>query len=76
MSRPYRKCSKCAGRGYNYGYGHKRTIQLTCDACKGEGYRVFKGYVWIPCSGEAHTNAHIDNCMQCAPRWGKVAVRA
>lgn len=22
------------------------------------------------CEGEAHSNAHIDNCMQCAPHWG------
>ncbi len=25
-----------------------------------------------PCDGEAHRNAHIDNCMRCAPRWGFV----
>lgn len=25
-----------------------------------------------PCEGEAHSNAHIDNCMRCAPRWGFV----
>jgi len=22
------------------------------------------------CEGEAHSNAFIDNCMVCAPRWG------
>jgi hypothetical protein len=22
------------------------------------------------CTGEAHGNPHIDNCGQCAPRWG------
>lgn len=22
------------------------------------------------CTGEAHSNAHIDNCGCCAPRWG------
>jgi len=22
------------------------------------------------CDGEAHGNPHIDNCGQCAPRWG------
>ena len=22
------------------------------------------------CTGEAHTNAFIDNCGMCAPRWG------
>lgn len=31
------------------------------------------------CTGEAHTNAHIDHCGCCAPRWGwcgpKVTVR-
>ncbi len=24
------------------------------------------------CNGEAHSNAFIDNCMVCAPRWGFV----
>lgn len=24
------------------------------------------------CTGEAHSSAHIDNCMACAPRWGWV----
>lgn len=24
------------------------------------------------CSGEAHSNAYIDNCSLCAPRWGWV----
>jgi len=24
------------------------------------------------CTGAAHSNAHIDNCMECAPRWGIV----
>jgi hypothetical protein len=23
-----------------------------------------------PCTGEAHSNPFIDNCMCCAPRWG------
>lgn len=23
-----------------------------------------------PCNGEAHRNPFIDNCSQCAPRWG------
>jgi hypothetical protein len=31
------------------------------------------------CQGEAHSNAHIDHCLSCAPRWGyvgrKVVVR-
>ena len=26
----------------------------------------------VPCTGEAHSNAFIDNCMICAPRWGLV----
>lgn len=25
-----------------------------------------------PCSGAAHSNAHIDQCSVCAPRWGFV----
>jgi hypothetical protein len=27
------------------------------------------------CTGEAHSNAFIDNCMMCAPRWGKLVNR-
>jgi len=23
-----------------------------------------------PCTGEAHSNPHIDNCSVCMPRWG------
>jgi hypothetical protein len=26
----------------------------------------------VPCTGEAHSNPHIDNCRSCAPRWGWV----
>lgn len=26
----------------------------------------------VPCTGEAHSNPHIDNCMLCAPRWGQM----
>lgn len=26
----------------------------------------------VDCPGEAHSNAFIDNCSICAPRWGKV----
>lgn len=27
------------------------------------------------CTGEAHTNAFIDNCHRCAPRWGFVGAK-
>lgn len=27
------------------------------------------------CTGEAHSNAFIDNCMVCAPRWGFVGAK-
>ena len=27
------------------------------------------------CGGEAHSNAFIDNCMRCAPRWGFVGAK-
>jgi len=32
------------------------------------------GFKLVQCDGEAHDNPHIDNCMQCAPRWGWVMV--
>jgi len=28
----------------------------------------------VPCDGAAHSNAYIDNCGTCAPRWGFVCV--
>jgi hypothetical protein len=33
-----------------------------------------RGYRLVPCTGEAHGNPFIDNCGQCAPRWGWVEV--
>lgn len=30
------------------------------------------GYRLIACDGAAHSNPHIDNCGECAPRWGAV----
>lgn len=26
----------------------------------------------VPCDGEAHSNAYIDSCHRCAPRWAWV----
>lgn len=28
----------------------------------------------VPCTGEAHSNPHIDNCMVCAPLWAEVVI--
>ena len=28
----------------------------------------------IKCGGEAHENPYIDNCMCCAPFWGKIVM--
>lgn len=37
---------------------------------------VKRGYVLIPCKGEAHTNGHVDNCQLCLDGpWGWVAVK-
>jgi hypothetical protein len=33
-----------------------------------------KGFRLVPCDGAAHSNAHVDNCGRCAPRWGWVEV--
>ena len=38
-----------------------------------EGARLI-GMHFVPCTGAAHSNPHIDNCMCCAPRWGQVLV--
>ena len=29
---------------------------------------------WQRCTGEAHSNPYIDNCMVCAPYWGQYPV--
>jgi hypothetical protein len=46
----------------------ERIYNRTQRACR-DGYKL------IPCTGPAHSNAHIDNCMDCAPRWGWVMVK-
>jgi len=28
----------------------------------------------VDCPGEAHSNPYVDNCLRCAPRWGKVEI--
>ena len=33
------------------------------------------GFRLVPCDGAAHSNAHIDNCGLCAPRWGWVEIQ-
>jgi hypothetical protein len=33
-------------------------------------------YRIVTCDGEAHSNPHIDNCMSCAPLWGRRVERA
>lgn len=35
-----------------------------------QGHFVRDGYHVEPCTGEAHSNAFIDHCGCCAPRWG------
>ncbi len=27
---------------------------------------------WAACAGEAHRNAHVDDCRSCAPFWGRI----
>lgn len=36
---------------------------------------VRNGYRAVVCTGEAHSNAHIDHCMRCVPLWGVMAVK-
>jgi hypothetical protein len=36
--------------------------------------KLKKGYHLIACPGAAHSNAFIDNCGLCAPRWGFIEV--
>lgn len=39
---------------------------------RGSDYWVRAGYRLEDCPGEAHRNAHIDNCSRCAPLWGVI----
>ncbi len=51
-----------------------RTGKLNVRALKRAG---LSGAVhMVPCPGEAHSNAHIDHCMLCAPEWGVIEVPA
>lgn len=36
--------------------------------------KIKQGFHLVPCTGEAHSNPHIDSCGICAPRWGEVEV--
>jgi hypothetical protein len=49
--------------------------QLATRPILSSGQLCRDGYHLIPCPGQAHSNAHIDNCSQCAPRWGWVMVK-
>jgi len=33
-----------------------------------------EGWHLVPCDGAAHSNAYIDNCASCSPRWGFLCV--
>jgi hypothetical protein len=47
------------------------------DKAKHTAYYVRLGYVLQKCEGEAHSNAHIDNCALCMGQvWGWTAVKA
>lgn len=35
---------------------------------------VKKGHHLVACPGAAHSNAHIDHCGLCAPRWGYIEI--
>lgn len=56
-----RKCN-CGGEAKFL----KLARRYLCDKCA-----VTEGFL-VPCKGEAHSNAFIDNCGVCAPRWGLV----
>jgi hypothetical protein len=43
-----------------------RARRYLCDNCARAENLLIK------CHGEAHSNAYIDNCSICAPRWGWV----
>lgn len=46
----------------------KRNRKYKCEACA-----IVAGML-VPCTGEAHRNPNIDNCMICMPRWGLMEV--
>lgn len=58
-----RKCLCGSGRQAAY---LPKARKYRCDKCA-----IAEGLL-VPCPGEAHSNAFIDNCGICAPRWGFV----
>lgn len=78
------KCNHCgealdSGRCTNGRCSACHKVHCTDGGNDGPGHRVRvrparKGYHLVPCPGTAHSNPHIDNCGQCAPRWGWIEV--
>lgn len=44
------------------------------ERCVTRTYWCRNGYHLERCKGEAHSNVFIDNCDECMPQWGVVAV--
>jgi hypothetical protein len=70
-----RKCWHVLHKGAIYA-NHGTLAQARKQAASGSNFDYCRdGYKLVPCTGEAHSNPHIDNCSVCAPRWGLVMVK-
>lgn len=47
-----------------------------CSGMVVEATTAPEGKKLVPCDGAAHSNAYIDNCGRCAPRWGWIEIPA
>lgn len=53
----------------------ERLTQRQAFAQSGHNFQACRqGFRLVACDGVAHSNAHIDNCGLCAPRWGWVEI--
>ena len=48
-------------------------ILMNKDVSSPNGGRMKQKAKWVKCTGEAHSNPYIDNCMVCLPYWGEYA---
>lgn len=58
------KCKRCKNPTSNFVGVRLRPRVYLCESCA-----IADGLL-VPCTGEAHSNAFIDHCSVCMPRWG------
>ena len=70
--------SRPIGKSYQYQGHAQRYLKAHQGNAPGLPLRIEEvpapGWKWTDCNGEAHSNANIDHCGVCLPRWGRILV--